>query len=148
MVVEHKHHFLSAAECHDGKEDVAAAVENAFNLVAELGFAFLARSECINTKGGLNNNEVRGDRGKLGAREVAVGFAAVVTGVKGFEAINIDEEHAGTQDVAGTVGNDLDPFANVDLLLKVEGLDLGQGAVEVGFGEERGGLRFLGATAG
>ncbi|KAI3478446.1 hypothetical protein L1887_59654 [Cichorium endivia] len=86
--------------------------------------------------GGFADEDVGSDGRDLGLHEVTILLTTEVTGVEDSKAGNLDEEHAGAEDVACMIRGEAQTTCDGDVLVEVDGLDLAPGCEHLVFVKE------------
>ena len=75
----------------------------------------------MHTVGTLDDENIRADGRQFGFDQVTIFFARVVAGVENFEAGDVDEVHASSENVAGVVWGEADSRADLNELMDGDG---------------------------
>ena len=94
---------MSSAKGKSRNEDTATLRDGRMDNISE---AFLSHSSGLvelDTVGGFDDADVRGELWGLGSTKVPVFFTRIISSVEHSDSSNVDHEHGGTKDMASSV---------------------------------------------
>jgi hypothetical protein len=100
VLVQDKEQFLSSTKSKRWEKNMTIAADDRMYEVGETLFLFFATFQSVNAEGTFHNQNIRSDRRNLCFDEMTILFARVVTCIQDFEPVYVNEEHAGTKNVA------------------------------------------------
>lgn len=117
VFVKDKQQLLSTSKSKSREQDVATASDDSMYQICEPQLLLVPRLQALHAVRAFHNEDVRAYGRHFGFDEMSVFFAGVVARVENLDTGDVDEEHAGAQDVASVVRGEGDTRTGGDQLM-------------------------------